>query len=443
MTRPVNTQALNETHDPKARSWIDSANGHPEFPLQNLPLARIASADGADHVVTAIGDQALDLTALAANTNIPTGLARALQPVAGGQLLSLMAQGSKASSSLRREVFAALNASAESWMQDLLAQYLLPRKDLNLLLPCRPPTFTDFYSSIHHATNIGALVRPDQPLLPNYKWLPVGYHGRTTSIFSSGRPFPRPRGQIVQGADKEVVFEPSARLDYEAELGFFIGSPSSHGERVALDDAHDHLFGVSMLNDWSARDIQFWEYVPLGPFLGKSFATTLGNWVVTREALEPFWVAPPWGSDHKPLSYLDSQRERSVGGLNVTVEVFISSAEMRKKGLAPHCLSSGNCATSFWTIGQMIAYQTSNGAAIDAGDLIGSGTLSGPTDNSRGCLMEITQGGKAPFQLPSGELRTFVEDGDEITLTGWCEAPGHARIGLGESVARVLPATPL
>lgn len=441
MPHQLNTQALNETHDPEARSWVDSASGHPEFPLQNLPLARIAAEGGAEHVVTAIGDRALDLSALAASAKLPAGLAAALKPVATGQLLPLMGLGPGASRSLRRELFAALHASAAPWLQDLVAQYLLPRAGLDLLLPCRPPTFTDFYSSIHHATNIGALVRPDQPLLPNYKWLPVGYHGRTTSIFPSGRPFPRPQGQIVQGSDKQVVFAPCARLDYEAELGFIIGAPSSHGERVTLDDARDHLFGVSMLNDWSARDIQFWEYVPLGPFLGKSFATTLGNWVVTREALEPFWVAPPWDADHKPLPYLDSPQERTLGGLNVSVEVYISSARMREMGLPRHRLSLGNCATSFWTIGQMIAYQTSNGAAIDTGDLIGSGTLSGPTDDSRGCLMEITRGGKEPFQLPSGELRTFVEDGDEITLTGWCEAPGRARIGLGESMARVLPAT--
>lgn len=440
MTTPNNPQALNETHDPEARSWVKSANGHADFPLQNLPLARIARVDGAEHVVTAIGDHALDLSALAAEDKIPEQLAAALKPVAAGQLLPLMGQGPKASRLLRQELFATLNASAPQWLQDLASQHLIPRTGLEMLLPCRPPTFTDFYSSIHHATNIGALVRPEQPLLPNYKWLPVGYHGRTTSVFPSGRPFPRPQGQIVQGADKQIVFAPCARLDYEAELGFIIGAASSHGTCVSLDDAHDHLFGVSMLNDWSARDIQFWEYVPLGPFLGKSFATTLGNWVVTREAIEPFWVAPPWEADHKLLPYLDSVQERKLGGLNVSVEVSISSAKMREMGLPRHRLSLGNCATSFWTFGQMVAYQTSNGAAIEPGDLIGSGTLSGPTDDSRGCLMEITRGGKEPFLLPSGEQRTFVEDGDEITLSGWCEAPGRVRIGLGESVARVLPA---
>lgn len=441
MTNNINNLSLNETHDPKAQSWVDSANGHAEFPLQNLPLARIATADGAEHVVTAIGDYALDLTALAADTKAPPGLACSLLPVATGALQPLMALGPKGSSVLRRELFAALHSSAEPWLQDLAAQYLLPRSGLNLLLIGRPPTFTDFYSSIHHATNIGALVRPDQPLLANYKCLPVGYHGRTTSVFPSGQSFVRPHGQIVQGPEKQVVFAPSERLDYEAELGFIVGEPTSHGARVDLDRAHDHLFGVSLLNDWSARDIQFWEYVPLGPFLGKSFATTLGNWVVTREALEPFWVAPPWDEDHKLLPYLDSYQERATGGLNVSVEVSISSAKMRELGMPRHRLSVSNCATSFWTIGQMIAHQTSNGSALDAGDLIGSGTLSGPTDDSRGCLMEITKGGKEPFRLPSGELRTFVEDGDEIVLSGWCDAPGRARIGLGEALARVLPAT--
>ena len=440
MTTPDHPQALNETHHPEATSWVESANGHPDFPLQNLPLARIACADGAEHVVTAIGDQALDLSALAAETKIPAPLAAALKPIAAGQLLPLMSLGDQASRLLRQQLFDTLRSSAPPWLQEIAAQHLMPRAGLHMLLPCRPPTFTDFYSSIHHATRIGALVRPDQPLLPNYTWLPVGYHGRTTSIFPSGRPFPRPQGQIVQGADKQVVFAPCARLDYEAELGFIIGAPSSHGTPISLDKAHDHLFGVSMLNDWSARDIQFWEYVPLGPFLGKSFATTLGNWVVTREAIEPFWVAPPWRADHQLLPYLDSAQERKFGGLNVTVEVSLSSTRMRDMGLPRHRLSLGNCATSFWTFGQMLAHQTSNGAAIESGDLIGSGTLSGPTDDSRGCLMEITRGGKEPFVLPSGEQRTFVQDGDEITLSGWCEAPGRARISLGESVARVLPA---
>jgi fumarylacetoacetase len=432
---------LDETHDPHARSWVPGADGHADFPIQNLPLARVAR-DGRESVVAAIGDHALDLTALAHSGALATDGARALQPVAGGSLQELMKAGPPASRALRRAVFAMLRGDADPVLREAAAGQLLPRAGLELMLPCRPPTFTDFYSSIHHAIRIGSLVRPHQPLLPNYKSLPVGYHGRTTSVFPSGQSFRRPRGQIVQGADKQVVYAPSAKLDYEAELGFLVGAPSRHGETVPIDDARDHLFGVAMLNDWSARDIQFWEYAPLGPFLGKSFATTLGAWVVTREALEPFWVSPPWGADrgHRLLPHLDSRAERERGGLNATVEVYISSARMRELGLPRHRLSVSNCATSFWTVGQMIAHQTSNGAGIEAGDLIGSGTLSGPGDESRACLMEITEGGRAGFALPSGERRTFVEDGDEITLAGHCEAAGRARIGLGEATARVLPA---
>jgi fumarylacetoacetase len=431
---------LDDTHDPAATSWVTEANGHDTFPIQNLPLARTVRNDR-ECVVTAIGDHALDLTSLARDAGLPAHLARALQPVAGGSLQVLMAAGPQASRALRRALFDLLRSDADPRQRDRVSAQLLPLTDLSLLLPCRPPTFTDFYSSIHHAIRIGSLVRPDAPLLPNYKHLPVGYHGRTTSVFPGGQDFRRPQGQIVQGSERQVVYAPSAKLDYEAELGFLVGAPSESGETVPLAQAREHLFGVALLNDWSARDIQFWEYAPLGPFLGKSFATTLGAWVVTREALEPFWTAPPWGDDtqHTLLPHLDGTAERTRGALNATVEVHIRSERMREQGLPRHRISVSNCATSFWTVGQMIAHQTSNGAAIDAGDLIGSGTLSGPTDESRACLMELTEGGRQPFALPGGEMRTFLEDGDEVTLVGWCETPGRARIGLGEATARVLP----
>jgi fumarylacetoacetase len=435
---------LDHTHDPAATSWVTRANGHASFPIQNLPLARIAR-NGGEHVVTAIGDHALDLTALAQAPGLPADLAQALQPVAGGLLQNLMAAGPQASRALRRALFDLLGSPAAQAQRDLACAHLLAIDGLQLLLPCRPPTFTDFYSSIHHAIRIGSLVRPDAPLLPNYKHLPVGYHGRATSVFPGGQDFRRPRGQIVRGTDRQVVYAPSEKLDYEAELGFLVGTSSRTGDTVPLAQAREHLFGVALLNDWSARDIQFWEYAPLGPFLGKSFATTLGAWVVTREALEPFWTAPPWGDDgaHTLLPHLDGPAERTRGALNINVEVHIRSERMRQQGLPRHRVSVSNCATSFWTVGQMIAHQTSNGAAIDAGDLIGSGTLSGPTDESRACLMELTQGGQQPFDLPGGETRTFLEDGDEVTLVGWCETPGRARIGLGEATARVLPAQDL
>lgn len=432
---------IDATHDPAVRSWVASANGHADFPLQNLPLGRVLR-DGAEHVVTAIGDQALDLTALAQSERLPQELARALQPVAGGALLPLMAAGPAAGSALRRSLFALLREGAQAQLQDLAGAYLLDRAPLQLLLPCRPPVFADFYSSIHHARRIGALVRPDAPLLPNYTSLPVGYHGRTSTVFPSGKNFKRPRGQIVQGPERTVVYAPCARLDYEAELGFLVGAASQEGEPVPLAQAREHLFGVALLNDWSARDIQFWEYAPLGPFLGKSFASTLGGWVVTREALAPYWVAPPWGSDeaHKLLPHLDGAVERVRGGLDVTVEVFISSVRMREQGLPRHRVSVSRLADAFWTVGQMLAHCSSNGVALEPGELIGSGTLSGPGDESRACLMEMTVGGKLAFALPGGEQRTFLEDGDEVTLAGHCTVPGRARIGLGEAAARVLAA---
>lgn len=430
---------IDHTHDPAALSWVSGANGHPDFPIQNLPLARIAG-DGGEHVIAGIGDLALDLTGLARAQDLSPAAKQALRPVAGGSLLPLMAAGPDACRELRHAVFGLLHEDATAQAQALAGPLLRPRAGLDLLLPCQPPTFADFYSSIHHARRIGSLVRPDAPLTPNYTWLPVGYHGRTSTIFASGHAFRRPRGQIVQGEDRRVAYAPSRRLDYEAELGFLVGAGSAPGEPVPPQKAREHLFGVALLDDWSARDIQFWEYVPLGPFLGKSFATTLGGWVVTRDALEPYWVAPPWNADHALLPHLDAPVERERGGLAAVVEVFISSARMREQGLAPQRLSVSRYSDAFWTIGQLVAHCTSNGAHLQPGDLIGSGTLSGPQDASRACLMEITEGGKVPLELASGERRTFLEDGDEVTLAGYCEAAGRVRIGLGAATGRVLPA---
>lgn len=430
---------IDETHDPAAGSWVPSATGHGEFPIQNLPLGRILG-DGVEHVVTAIGDSVLDLTALAVAPEAPPDLVRVLQPLAGGSLLPLIAAGPVASRALRHTLFGLLRDDASEQRRALVAPHLMLRAGLTMLLPCQPPTFADFYSSIHHARRIGALVRPDAQLMPNYTYMPVGYHGKSTTVFASGHAFPRPFGQLVDGPDKRIVYAPSRRLDYEAELGFLVGAPSQFGEPVPLERARDHLFGVAMLNDWSARDIQFWEYAPLGPFLGKSFASTLGGWVVTRDALEPYWVAPPWDESRSLLPHLDAPSERERGGLAVAVEVTISSQKMRDMRLPAHRISLSNSADSFWTMGQMLTHCTSNGANLSAGDLIGSGTLSGPTDESRACLMELTEGGKTAFQLPSGEERTFVQDGDEISVAGWCEAPGRARIALGAATARVTPA---
>lgn len=432
---------LDHTHDPAALSWVDSANGHADFPLQNLPLGRWTAADGRLHAGTAIGDQVLDLGALALAPGLDEAHRQALQPLAGGELAPLMAAGPDASRALRHAVFDLLSDAAPAAWRTLAASALGPRSGVQMVLPCRTLNFSDFYSSIHHATRIGAMVRPDNPLLPNYRWLPVAYQGRTSTLLPAGQAFHRPRGQ-VPGADKLPSYAPSARLDYEAELGFLTGRANALGVPVTLDQAREHLFGVSLLNDWSARDIQFWEYAPLGPFLGKSFATHLGGWVVTREALEPFWTATPWADDaeHRLLPHLDNRMEREGGALDLTVEVHILSERMRQDGMAPLKLSRSSYRDSYWTVGQLITHQTSNGANLEPGDLLGSGTLSGPTDDARACLMELTTGGREPFALPSGESRTFLEDGDEVVMSGYCERAGFARIGLGVLSARVLPA---
>jgi fumarylacetoacetase len=433
--------SLDHTHDASATSWVDTAAGHADFPIQNLPYCRFR-LEGRERVGAGIGDFVLDLSALAADEGLPADVHAALQPTAAGRLTDLMAAGDAASLAVRHALFGLLDARNDDPRSRGLVRRHLHRTDaVELLLPCRPPNFSDFYSSIHHAINIGSLVRPDNPLLPNYKWLPVGYHGRTSSIVASGTAFHRPVGQIPS-ADKVPAMQPEPKLDYEAELGFLIGRPNPLGEPIPLERAREHLFGVALLNDWSARGIQFWEYQPLGPFLGKSFASTLGAWVVSRHALEPFWCATPWRDDveHRLLPHLDGDGERNRGGLDITVEVYISSERMRREGLPRQRLSVSNYRSSFWTVGQLIVHQTSNGANLEAGDLVGSGTLSGPSDESRACLMEMTRGGKESFTLSSGEQRRFIEDGDEVTLVGACQAPGFARLGLGEAIGRVLPA---
>lgn len=431
---------IDHTHSPAARSWISSANDGSDYPVQCLPLGRFQE-NGSHRVCTAIGDCVLDLTGLAAAKGLPSELHEALQWIADGELYRLMAAGRTASTLLRHALFAALAEDAPEQVRSLLKPLLRDRATVQLVLPVKPRNFSDFYSSIHHARRIGALVRPDDPILPNYHWLPLAYQGRTSSVLPSGQAFPRPRGQVkTPSGIPEYV--PSRRLDYEAELAIYSGVPNELGDTIGIDAAMDHVFGVGLLNDWSARDIQFWEYAPLGPFLGKSFATHLGQWIVPTEALAPYWTSPPWGSnqDRRLLPHLDSRQTRESGALQVRVEVLIRSARMRDLGMAALRMSTSDFRENHWTIAQLIAHQASNGANLEPGDLLGSGTMSGPTDDSCACLMEYTTGGTQAFELPSGEKRTFVEDGDEITMTGWCSAPGHPRIGLGEVTATVLPA---
>jgi fumarylacetoacetase len=314
--------------------------------------------------------------------------------------------------------------------------YLVPMRDAEMLLPVAIGDYTDFYASIFHATNVGQLFRPDNPLLPNYKHIPIGYHGRASSIVVSGTTVRRPSGQIMPGP----VFGPTQALDYELEVGLFIGGGNALGEPIPMESAEDHVFGVCLVNDWSARDIQAWEYQPLGPFLGKSFATSISPWVVPMEALAPYRV-PMFeraAGDPAPLPYLDSAGNRALGAIDMMLEVEIGSAKMREAGLPPFRLSRGNFKELYWSIAQMVAHHTSNGCNLRPGDLLASGTVSGPAAESRGCLLEITRRGAEPITLPGGEIRKFLESGDEITLRGYCERDGLPRIGLGECRGTVI-----
>ena len=436
---------MNETHDPARTSWVASAQGHPDFPIQNLPFGvfRWAGTDDPGSVGVAIGDQILDVDAIGESSGWKGEAQRAAQACAAASLNGLMSLGPSHWSALRREISALLSSDSPAYRKDsrLGEGILVPMAQAELLLPASVGDYSDFYASIHHATNVGSMFRPDNPLLPNYKWIPIGYHGRASSIVVSGAPVRRPRGQIKEPSAEAPVFGPTRALDYEMEIGCFVGPGNLLGESVPIRQAEEHLFGLCLVNDWSARDIQTWEYQPLGPFMAKNFATTISPWVVTFEALEPYRV-PAFerpATDPAPLPHLDSKSNRQRGGVDVTVEVLLSSARMRTAGLAPHRLSRGRMADLYWTPAQLLAHHTSNGCNLRPGDLFASGTISGPAKDSRGCLLELTWRGAEPVALPTGETRKFLEDGDEVIMRGWCERPGAARIGLGECRAVVMP----
>ena len=427
---------INDTHDPALRSWVESANSPAtDFPIQNLPFGvfrRRGSRDAA-HIGVAIGDQVVDLLRCR-QQGLLAGLPDALLQAAGSsQLNRLMALGGDSASLLRRRLIEILKAEAPQ-----RADLLVPIEDAELLLPAAIGDYTDFYASIFHATNVGRLFRPDNALLPNYRHVPIAYHGRASSIVISGTPVRRPSGQTKRADEPSPVFRPSERLDYEAEVAVFVGTGNELGRPVAIEDAEQHIFGLALVNDWSARDVQVWESQPLGPFLAKNFATSLSPWVVTLEALAPF-RSPAFtrSADDPPvLPYLSPSRTR---GFDLTIEVFLRSARMREGGFAPMRLSHASLRDMYWTFGQMVAHHTSNGCNLRPGDVIASGTVSGPDDQSRGCLLEIT-GGSHPIALPSGESRTFLADDDEVMFRGFCERPGYARIGFGECTGIVLPA---
>jgi fumarylacetoacetase len=430
-------ERINETHDPALRSWVESANSRlTDFPIQNLPFGVFRRrTDEAPRVGIAIGDQILDL-ARSVEAALLNDLSDTLRTAACAESLNpLMALGPEEASRLRRHLIKIL--SADGWGAD--PAVLVRMSEAELMLPVSIGDYTDFYASVFHATHVGSLFRPDNPLLPNYKHIPIAYHGRSSSIVVSGTPIDRPSGQ-AKGAGDLAVFGPTARLDYEAEVGFLAGRGNVHGYPIPIEEAERHVFGLCLVNDWSARDIQAWEYQPLGPFLSKSFATTVSPWVVALEALAPFRTAafprPP--GDPSPLPYLSSTANETSGGLDLTVEVFVRSAQMRRSSLDAVRLSRGSLREMYWTVAQMVAHQTSNGCNLRTGDLLASGTISGAGPGTEGCLLELTR--HKPVELPSGEQRTFLADGDEVIIRAFCERPGYARVGFGECGGLIRPA---
>ena len=421
-------------------SWLPAANDPAtDFPLTHLPYGAF-ELDGQPHLCVAIGTHLLDLHHCAQSNLLPPSLTAVCQaPV----LNPLMALGPRSWTLLRSTLTALLQHSSPNRQQAEAALHSLA--GATLLKPIHIPNYTDFYASLHHATRVGRLFRPDQPLLPNYKHIPIGYHGRASSILASGIPIQRPTGQTrPQDQTKHPKFQPTNALDYELELALYIGQPSQLGSPISIARAAQHLFGVSLLNDWSARDIQSWEYQPLGPFLSKNFATTISPWVTPMAALEPFRApaTPRPKADPKPLPYLHSAADQRSGNIKVKLEVLLSTKTMRANNLQPHKLTQSSATDLYWTPAQLIAHHTSNGCNLQIGDLLATGTISGPTESSSGCLLELTRNGAQPLTLPTGESRTFLADGDEIILRGSCQTPNHPRIALGECRATILPARP-
>jgi len=417
------------THNPKLRSWVESANVPGcEFPIQNLPFGmfRPKGEKKPPRPGVAIGDRILDLAAIAPHRD----------------LNELAAKGRSTWKALRRALSRALSDPKQARS---LAKYLLPMKKAELSVPVTIGDYTDFYTSSFHATNIGRLFRPDNPLLPNFKWIPIGYHGRASSVVVSGTPIVRPNGQTMAPGAAAPGYGPCQRLDYEVELGFVIGPGNTLGRPIPIARAIDHVFGVVLLNDWSARDLQAWEYQPLGPFLAKNFATTVSPWIVTMEALVPFHApafARPEG-DPQPLPYLADADNDTRGHFDIRVEMYLRSEKMRREKMPAHRMSAATYASCYWTPAQIVAHHASGGCNLQPGDLLGSGTISGPDEGSQGALIELTRGGKQPLALPGGETRAFLADGDEIVERGYCVRDGFVRIGFGEAAGVIRPAARL
>ncbi|KTC49450.1 fumarylacetoacetase [Pseudomonas fluorescens ABAC62] len=426
------------TQSAPARSWVAGANGHRDFPLQNLPLGVFSSNGSAPRVGVAIGDYIFDLHAA---LDVFEGEAlRAVEATAGGQLNAFFELGRGPRVALRERLLQVLGEGSP--LQEREAQVLQRAADCQMHVPARINDYTDFYVGIQHAQNVGKLFRPDNPLLPNYKYVPIGYHGRASTIRPSGADVRRPKGQTLPAGHSEPTFGPCARLDYELELGIWIGQGNAIGDSIAIGDASEHIAGFCLLNDWSARDIQAWEYQPLGPFLSKSFITTISPWVITAEALAPFRKAQPPrpAGDPQPLPYLLDSRDQAGGALDIELEVLLTTAAMREQNLPAHRLALSNSLHMYWTAAQLVAHHSVNGCQLQAGDLFGSGTLSGPEVGQFGSLLEMTEGGKKVVELPSGEVRKFLEDGDEIILRARCNREGFASIGFGECRGTVVAA---
>jgi fumarylacetoacetase len=436
---------LNHTHEAGARSWLASAQAaRTDFPIQNLPFSVFRRKQGQETFRggVAIGDQVICLAALARSGALQGLAAQAASACAQPALNEFFALGPAAWRALRHALFDALKEGAVGPATDALRAALIPLADIEHTLPARIGDYTDFYTSIHHALNVGKLFRPEDPITPNFRWIPTAYHGRASSIGVSGQQYRRPMGQSMAPGAAAPVVGPCARLDFELELAIWIGQGNAQGETIPLAQADGHIFGYGLLNDWSARDIQFWEMAPLGPFLGKNFCTTISPWIVTQEALAPYRL--PFtraAGEPQPLAYLDDAGNRKCGALSIELEVWIESQQMRAQGLPASRITRTNFRHQYWSAAQMVTQHAMGGCNLQPGDLFGSGTISGPTPDQAGAIIELTQGGKAPITLgSSGEQRAFLHDGDAVMLRGWCEQPGFARIGFGESRGQVLPA---
>ena len=433
---------INHTHNPALVSWLTSANSAEcDFPIQNLPFAIFRRKHSSENFrgAVAIGDQVIDLAALAELRLFDDNLHSALCACSKPQLNDFMAMPQSTWSALRAALSQALTLGSS--FEPQMRSTLIAQTDIEFDLPCRIGDYTDFYTSINHATTVGSLFRPDNPLLPNYKWLPIGYHGRSSSIRVSGKDFHRPWGQTKPAAAQTPDFGPCQSLDYEMEVGIYLGAGNALGQPIKIDQTDQHIFGMCLFNDWSARDIQAWEYQPLGPFLAKNFCSTVSPWIITNEALAPF--RQPWqrdSNDPQPLEYLSSELNSHHGAYDIQLEVSLQTNRMRDEGLAGQKISCTSFNHSYWTVAQMVAHHSVNGCNLRPGDFFGSGTQSGPSFDQVGSMLELTCAGKNPFTLDNGESRSFLEDGDSIIMSGFCEANGATRIGFGEARAAILAA---